>query len=411
MGPAAVVADEGAPLAQRISAAGGPLRIGVIGTGAMGKEHCRNIALLGEDVARVVAIADPFEPSRQEALKDLASYSASGEISVFERVADLLASDTVDAVVVCAPNFCHIEVLRQAIPTNKHILCEKPLCISLEECAEVEMLLQERDAALGTVRPGIFMTGMEYRWMPSISQLLREVDSGSLGTVRTVMIREHRFPFLEKVANWNRFNRYTGGTLVEKACHFFDLMRRITQSEPKLVFASGSQAVNHKDEKLAEGAPDILDHAFVTVEFASGARAVLDLNMFAEDEQTEHVTAVCDLGKVEAKAPESTVRVLRRMQRSGLGQKPPAPHERARPEVRHLPVPEALAEAGYHEGATFHELQEFVLAARGLQKVPVSATDGKMAVLIGLAAQESIATGRAVRVGDGVKQAQPMARL
>merc|ERR1712050_300351 len=95
-------------------------------------------------------------------------------------------------------------------------------------------------------------------------------------------------------ANWNRFNRYTGGTLVEKACHFFDLMRRIVRSEPVSVYASGGQAVNHKDEVYGESNPDILDHAFATVNFANGAKAMLDLNMFAEDEQTETVTAVCE---------------------------------------------------------------------------------------------------------------------
>jgi myo-inositol 2-dehydrogenase / D-chiro-inositol 1-dehydrogenase len=54
-------------------------------------------------------------------------------------------------------------------------------------------------------------------------------------------IREHRFPFLEKVGDWNRFNRNTGGTLVEKCCHFFDLMRLILRDDPVRVMASGGQ--------------------------------------------------------------------------------------------------------------------------------------------------------------------------
>ena len=58
-------------------------------------------------------------------------------------------------------------------------------------------------------------------------------------------IREHRFPFLVKVNDWNRFAKNTGGTLVEKCCHFFDLMRLIVQSEVQKVYASGDQDVNH----------------------------------------------------------------------------------------------------------------------------------------------------------------------
>ena len=73
----------------------------------------------------------------------------------------------------------------------------------------------------------MFMVGMEYRWMPPIAKLVETVDSNVLGTTKMVAIREHRFPFLHKVAYWNRFNKWTGGTLVEKACHFFDLMRRL----------------------------------------------------------------------------------------------------------------------------------------------------------------------------------------
>jgi len=297
----------------------------------------------------------------------------------------------VDAIVVCTPNFQHIEVLRLAIPTGKHILCEKPLCTTVKDCEEVERLLEEH-----TSTRGIFMTGMEYRWMPPIQRLIRETDAGNLGALHTVTIREHRFPFLVKVDNWNRFNRYTGGTLVEKACHFFDLMRRIVRSEPVTIFATGGQAMNHKDEVFEEGQPDIIDHAFVSVEFANGAKAMLDLCMFAEDEQTEQVTAVCELGKVEARAPESTVRVLRRRQIRGLGRTPPAPSERGVPEVHSLPVPDDLAKAGFHEGATFFELRAFVDAAVGRQEVPVTARDGKVAVMMGTAAQESIRTGKAV---------------
>jgi predicted dehydrogenase len=51
------------------------------------------------------------------------------------------------------------------------------------------------------------------------------------------------------VDNWNRFNKNTGGTLVEKCCHFFDLMTLIANSNPVRVMASGAQTVNHLDER------------------------------------------------------------------------------------------------------------------------------------------------------------------
>ena len=54
-----------------------------------------------------------------------------------------------------------------------------------------------------------------------MSRLIAEADSGRVGEVRMVSIREHRFPFLKKVGDWNRLKRNTGDTLVEKCCHFF----------------------------------------------------------------------------------------------------------------------------------------------------------------------------------------------
>jgi len=351
-------------------------------------------------VARVVAVADTNERGREEAVQELGARAHLCQ--VYEDYNDLLQDPAVDTLVVCTPNYTHVEILRRAVPAGKHVLCEKPLCTTVEDCEEVEALLAAREAAARAEgrRAPVFMTGMEYRWMPPISQLIEETDSGVHGALRVLSIREHRFPFLVKVDNWNRFNRYTGGTLVEKACHFFDLMRRIAKSEPVSIYASGAQALNHKDEAYDEERPDIIDHALAVVEFASGARASLDLCMFAEDEQTEQVTAVCELGKIEARSPESMVRVVRRRNVQGLGRAPPAPGQRAVPEVRSFPVPAALAAAGYHEGATFFELQAFVEAAQGLRPVPVTARDGKMAVIMGLAAQESIRTGRVVRLDE-----------
>eukprot|EP00931_Biecheleriopsis_adriatica_P057582 TRINITY_DN3417_c0_g1_i1.p1 TRINITY_DN3417_c0_g1~~TRINITY_DN3417_c0_g1_i1.p1 ORF type:complete len:760 (-),score=180.76 TRINITY_DN3417_c0_g1_i1:256-2487(-) len=390
-----LAALRGPPLASRAEKQ--PLRIGILGTGAMGKEHIRNVSLFKEDEAIVTAVADMSTQAKKEAIDDAGARGPS--IAVFETDDELIKCDFVDAIIICTPNYQHINTLRKAIPTGKHILCEKPLCTTVEDCDEVERMLQARDKNWSsTSPPGVFMTGMEYRYMPPITRLIHEAESARLGPPKVLSIREHRFPFLVKVDNWNRFNRNTGGTLVEKACHFFDLMRRIVNSEPVSVYASGSQAMNHKDETYGIETPDIIDHALAIVDFANGVRASLDLCMFAEDEQTEQVRLVCERGSVESRSPESTVRVVERKNITGLGRAPPGKDERAVPEIIRIPVPEELAAAGFHEGATYYELKNFFAAARGEQPVPVTAHDGRMAVLMGVAAHRSIATGRAVRL-------------
>jgi predicted dehydrogenase len=155
---------------------------------------------------------------------------------------------------------------------------------------------EARDRSCGAV----IWVGLEYRYMPPVARLLREVHAGTVGPPKMVAIREHRFPFLQKVGDWNRFNRNTGGTLVEKCCHFFDLMNHITGDRPVRVQASGAQDVNHLDERYDGEVPDILDNAFVIVDYEQGARALLDLCMFAEaSEHQEEISVVGPRGKVE----------------------------------------------------------------------------------------------------------------
>ena len=109
----------------------------------------------------------------------------------------------------------------------------------------------------------------------------------------------------------------TGGTLVEKCCHFFDLMTLIAESKPVRVYGSGAQDVNHLDERYDGEIPDLLDNAFVIVDFENGIRAMLDLCMFAEGSRNEQELAVTgDVGKVESFVPEAVMRVGRRAERT-----------------------------------------------------------------------------------------------
>jgi len=150
----------------------------------------------------------------------------------------------------------------------------------------------------------IFWVGMEYRYIPSIDRLINQVHHGTIGAPKMLSIREHRFPFLQKVNNWNRFNKNTGGTLVEKCCHFFDLMLHIMKAKPVRILASGSQDVNHKDEVYNGKTSDILDNAYVVIEFDGGQRACMDICMFAEaSRHQEEISLVGDGGKIEAFAP------------------------------------------------------------------------------------------------------------
>ena len=179
------------------------IRYGIIGCGSMGREHIENIRAMGAVV--VTAVSDPVAASREQA-----SALLEGQVKLFERHQDLLASGQCDAVVVASPNFTHIEVMRDALATDLHILCEKPLVTKIAD--GVEMIARAKG------RKGIVWVAQEYRYMPPVAEMIRIAHEGGVGRLHQVAIREHREPFYPKVGDWNRFSANTCGTLVEKCC-------------------------------------------------------------------------------------------------------------------------------------------------------------------------------------------------
>jgi predicted dehydrogenase len=235
--------------------------------------------------------------------------------------------------------------------------------------------------------PGVVWVGMEYRYMRPVARLVEEVHGGAIGRLWMLAIREHRFPFLPKVGDWNRFNRNTGGTLVEKCCHFFDLMCLIARQRPLRVYASGGCDVNHQDERYGGEKPDILDNAYAVVDFDGGARALLDLCMFAENASHEmEIAATGDRGKVEAFVPANRLVLTRR--------------DRNEPATVTFPTDPNLARLGAHHGSTFFEHLAFRDAILGGGKPVVSVEDGARAVAMGAAGERSVRLGRPVELAE-----------
>ena len=348
----------------------------------MGREHMRNIALV--DQLELVAIADPDAGSRDAARQLAGTLGQTPEL--FEETGALMEAIRPDAVIIASPNHTHFTVLHEIMPYRPAILVEKPLCTTVEHAREI--------ARLAEAYPGLFWVGLEYRYMPPVSRFIERVHRGETGPVRMMYVREHRFPFLHKVGDWNRFNANTGGTLVEKCCHFFDLMRHTLRDEPVRIFATGGQDENHLDELYDGKVPDILDNAFVTIDFAGGARAVLDLSMFAEGaEQQEEIYALGGKGRLDVAIPAATVTW--------------SPRDRSGPIVETVETPAEALAAGDHHGATYFQLRRFCDALNEGSPPEVSAQDGYRSVVMGAAAQYSISTGLPVTI-DFTKE-QPFA--
>lgn len=363
---------------------GKELRYGIIGAGSMGREHIVNITVMGG--ATVTAISDPHIASQEAAL------SMAPGAKAFTEHRELLDSGLVDAVIVATPNDTHTLVLKDVLATDIPVFVEKPLATTVEDLKSI--------LAWNDTRSALTWMGLEYRFMPPVAEAIARAKEGDAGRIHQVSIREHREPFYPKVDNWNRFAERTGGTLVEKCCHYFNLMDIVIGEQPVRVFASGAQSVNHLNKKYNGKTADMLDNAYVILEYPSGARGMLDLCMFGEGSfDKEILTIIGDEGKIESFLPSQVVRASRRESVGDLtGWAQGA--SRSRGSEQKIIHNYDVKYMGHHYGASYIEHIKFRDAILNSSPAEVTLKDGVTSVVTGLAAHKSINEGRVVEIKE-----------
>ncbi len=359
-------------------------RFNVIGVGVNGSEHVR-VSLL-EGRATIHGVFDPNPGSVEMAKQNFQRFVPQGELVVYDSLEAACNDPAVDALIISTPNFSHIDVLRTAIQSKKHIFLEKPMATTIADA--YEMLEISKDY------PSVLQIGLQYRYKAMYVEAIYEAQERSaLGEIKTITILEHRIPFLDKVKQWNKFSKFSGGTLVEKCCHYFDLMNLFAQSKPVSVYATGSMAVNFKEFEYQGEKSDILDNAFVNVIYENGVRANFNLCMFAPMFYEELI--LCgDEGRLKAyelqdflpgSHPRSHLEILR--------------GEAAPSRIGAPSYPTYIEESG-HNGATFYEHVNFIDNIEGRPTQTATVEEGFWAVVVGAAAEESIKTGAVVQVKD-----------
>ena len=362
-------------------------RFAIIGVGTMGKEHMRVATLLGR--ARIHGIYDPQERSLEVAESEFAKIS-SAKLIRYPSLEAACADTEVDAYFICTPNYTHFKVLQTVIKTGKPIFVEKPMATTVGDAARMVRMANSYGS--------IIRIGLQYRYKSQYVEAFHEaLVRKSLGDIKTISMSEHRPPFLDKVGQWNKFNAFSGGTLVEKCCHYFDLINLMAESLPQRVFASGGQAVSFKDFEKDGKASDIDDHAFVVIEYQNGIRANFALNMFSPDFDEEMIV-VGNRGRLVAREKDNY-----QQQQPAIETIEVELGENGVSKVSEVTYPKAIHESG-HCGSTFYEHQAFVDQLEGKQIAGATVEQGFWAVVVASAAQESIATGEPVRIGEFLKE-------
>ena len=358
-------------------------RFNCIGTGTMGQEHIRVTNFEGRAV--INGVYDP-EPISIENAKAAHAKFSNQPLTVYDSVEAACSDPDVDGLIICTPNFTHIDMVRLAADSGKHILVEKPLATTIEDAYEIVRIAESYD--------GIFQVGLQYRYKAIYREAIHEVlERSTLGDIKTIGMAEHRMAFLDKVGQWNKFGRYSGGTLVEKCCHYFDLINLFAQSRPKKVYASGSMAVNFREFDHAEGKSDILDNALVIIDYENGVRASFSLAMFLPMFY-EEVVLCGDVGRLRAFEnldflPGATLK-------SGLEIFGGETHASR---MITPSYPEAIEQSG-HNGATFFEHVHFVDSIGAGKSDGPTPLDAFWSVVVGVAAERSAADGVVVDIDD-----------
>jgi myo-inositol 2-dehydrogenase/D-chiro-inositol 1-dehydrogenase len=359
-------------------------RFNVIGSGINGQEHIRVTHLEGR--AAIHGVFDPNPRSVEYAKRAFQMFVPKGELVVYDSLEKACNDPQVDGLIISTPNYTHIDIVRQAVKSGKNIFLEKPMATTLPDAAEIVRLARSY--------PAVFQIGLQYRYKSMYVEAIHEaLERRAIGEIKTISILEHRVPFLDKVNQWNKFSKYSGGTLVEKCCHYFDLLNLFAQSKPVSVYASGSMAVNFKEFEYESEKSDILDNALVTVQYENGVRASFNLCMFSPMFY-EEIILCGDDGRLKAYENRDFLPVPRAQTHLEVlrGENKPS-------RISSPCYPAYIEESG-HNGATFYEHIYFVDNIEGKPTNTASVEEGFWAVVVGVAAEESVKTGAVVRIDE-----------
>jgi predicted dehydrogenase len=327
------------------------LHICVIGAGALGQVHARNWPQVPD--AQVVAVADPWV----ERAKALAEEMGCPWFADYH---EALKVEGLSAVSVAVPSAYHRECTVAALEAGCHVICEKPIALSLEDAREMIRVAGERGLKLAL--------GFCKRFMGQVQTVREIIQTGQLG--RPVMYR-HASAIEIRPKPWIMDRNLGGGPIFDISCHYTDQWRVIFGSNPARVKASGLTIMNDSPDK-----PDIdpqVDTFAMTVEYGSGDIGVLSMTWGLPHGVTGQTLEDC-IGPLG----------LLKIEGAKVEQLGPAKRQE---------VFEGLS-TDIHPA----QLNAFADAIRLDQPVAASGEDGLWALQTSLAALQSIETGEAVAV-------------
>jgi len=227
------------------------IRVGIIGAGNWGQFHARAYARIPE--AEIVGIASR---SREKA----ESLAKKHHAIWYTDYSKLLKRDDVDAVSICTPTNTHAKLAVETAQGGKHVLCEKPMAMSIEEANEIITAARKANVRL--------MLGHVLRFSPECAKAKDLIDRGEIGDI--IMASDHMYGrglILDAPDSWKGMQAASGGgVFIEVGIHSVDLLRWLIGSEIQSVYAKMGTYV-HKVE--------VEDNGIIFLEFENGSYATI----------------------------------------------------------------------------------------------------------------------------------------
>jgi myo-inositol 2-dehydrogenase/D-chiro-inositol 1-dehydrogenase len=330
-------------------------RIGLIGAGRIGQVHAEVLARQVA-TAELAMVADVYE----------AAAATLGEKYGVPHTADyhdILRDDTIDAVAICSSTDTHAQIIVEAAAAGKHIFCEKPIALQLARIDE---------ALAAVAKAGVkLMVGFNRRFDPNFRQAQEMVAKGKIGQPHLLRItsRDPGPPPIEYI-------KVSGGIFLDMTIHDFDMARFLMGSEVEEVYVAGAVLV---DEAI--GAAGDVDTAVITLKFANGAIGTIDNSRRAVYGYDQRVEVFGSAGMVQVGNEVGTTAVYS--------------HAQAIESEKPLYFFLERYMAAYAE-----EMRQFVACLVEDTEPPVSGIDGRIPVVMGLAAWKSYQENRPIKVSE-----------
>ncbi len=202
------------------------MRVGVIGTGVMGKNHARVYSEM--DGIELVGIAD----LNQKAGKEMAE---KYKCAYYSTHTELIEKGRPDAVSVCVPTSLHYTIAKDVIGSGVSLLVEKPIADNVRDARKMVDMARKAKVTLAV--------GHIERFNPAVQELKRLIDSGRLGKVTSILARRvGLFPPRIKDAN----------VIIDIAVHDIDIFNYLLGKDPERIYASGGKAIVQDREDYAD---------------------------------------------------------------------------------------------------------------------------------------------------------------